>query len=62
MSAEMIVFFKHIYYQIYEGGRGVGARENRGGRGTGGGRRKGGKRDSQSGGNREKGAKFRNIA
>ena len=37
-----------------EGDRGAGARENRGGRGTGGGRRKDGKRDSQSGGNREK--------
>ena len=40
-----------------EGGGGGGGREPgimRGGRGTGGGRKKDGKRDSQSGGNREK--------
>ena len=42
------------------GGRGAGARENRGGRGTGGGRRKGVKRDSQSGGN--PGEKKKNFA
>ena len=46
-----------------ERGQGVGAQENRGRDGVpGGGRRKGGKQDSQSGGNREKRRKFRNIA
>ena len=45
------------------GGEGESGKIGGGGaRGTVGGRRKGRMRDSQSGGNREKGEKFRNIA
>ena len=45
-----------------EGDRGAGARENRGREGYGRLEGKGQKRDSQGGGNREKGEKFCNIA